>query len=457
MSDVTALYEAVDRCLAAGETIAVATIVRRKGSSPREVGAKMLIRANGDTDGTVGGGCGEADVWRAALDVMADCEPRTVLVDLTEEISMNTDGVCGGTMEIFVEPWAPEPETTDATQANGTQHDRPGVTSGQAARALTRGLLEAVAAKQTAVLATVMARTGPMPRATGDRLLVVDGEVRAGRFHAPGLQQQVLADVASVIAEGRSHVRTYALEAAPRPRATHLPEGEETFPEARALPPLSRGRERGLGGEGHRRSPELGRESRPISAASVFFELALPKPVLVIVGAGHVAIPVAEVGRLLDFDVVVIDDRPSFANRARFPSADRIVVDDFETALDALPITPSTYVVLVTRGHAHDVRSLRKIVEQPAAYIGMIGSRRRVFAVFKLLHEEGVPVDSLLRVHAPIGLDVETETPGEIAVSIGAEILKARRGGRAASLSDRTREQHRASLLKDAERWLVSR
>lgn len=440
MSDVTALYEAVDRCLAAGETIAVATIVRRKGSSPREVGAKMLIRANGDTDGTVGGGCGEADVWRAALDVMADREPRTVLVDLTEEISMNTDGVCGGIMEIFVEPWLPEPAEADAAQIDTSRLDLPGCSaSGPSARALTCALLEAVSAKRTAVLATVMACTGPMPRATGDRLLVVDGEVRAGGFHAPELQQRVLADVAAIIAEGRSCVRTYTLEPASSLHPGSLPAS--------------------VGAQGSRPdgSRPPGNEVAPTGTASVFFELALPKPVLVIVGAGHVAVPVAEVGRLLDFDVVVIDDRPSFANRARFPFADRIVVDDFETALDALPITPSTYVVLVTRGHAHDVRSLRKIIEQPAAYIGMIGSRRRVFAVFKLLHEEGVPIDALLRLHAPIGLDVETETPGEIAVSIGAEILKARRGGRAASLSDRTREQHRASLLKDAERWLVSR
>jgi xanthine dehydrogenase accessory factor len=199
----------------------------------------------------------------------------------------------------------------------------------------------------------------------------------------------------------------------------------------------------------------LGGEGLP--QVSVFFELALPRPTLVVVGAGHVAVPVAEVGRLMDFEVVVIDDRPSFANAARFPTADRILVDDFEAALDTLPITPSTYVVLVTRGHAHDVRSLRRIIEKSAAYIGMIGSRRRVFAVFKLLHEEGVPIETLLRVHAPIGLDIETETPGEIAVSIGAEILKARRGGRAASLSDRVREQHRASLLKGDERWLAAR
>jgi xanthine dehydrogenase accessory factor len=427
VSHASALYEVLDRCLAAGETTAVATIVQRKGSSPREVGAKMLIRANGDTDGTVGGGCGEAEVWRTALDVMADRESRTVVVDLTEEIAMNTDGVCGGIMEIFVEPWTPAPSDvpTAATNgaAKGSSDEGPdALGDGQGARALTRGLLEAVAAKQPALTATIVSQTGAVPSQLGAKLLVVDGEPRAGDLGWRRLQDRVLADVAAVTAGGRSHVRSYTFE-------PDLPS-----------PP----------------APTVGEEVRS-GTVSVFFEVALPKPVLVIVGAGHVAVPVAEVGRLLDFDVVVIDDRPSFANPERFPTADRIVVDDFEAALDALPITPATYVVLVTRGHAHDVRSLRRIVDKPAAYIGMIGSRRRVFAVFKLLHEEGVPIETLLRVHAPIGLDVETETPGEIAVSIGAEILKARRGGRAASLSDRVREQHRASLLKGDERWLATR
>jgi xanthine dehydrogenase accessory factor len=414
MSDATALYEALDRHLAAGETTAVATIVSRKGSSPREVGAKMLIRANGDIDGTVGGGCGEAEVWRTALDVMADREARTVIVDLTEEIAMNTDGVCGGIMEIFVEPWVPSAEALGTT--NGVK-ERSGDSqnAGGAARALARSLLEAVVAKRPAATATVVGRTGQVPSALGAKLLVVENEARAGGLGWQRLQERVLADIPAVLAEGRSHVRSY------------------TFEPDRAIGVEARG------------------------TVSVFFEVVLPKPVLVIVGAGHVAVPVAEVGRLLDFEVVVIDDRPSFANPERFPTADRIVVDDFEAALDALSITPSTYVVLVTRGHAHDVRSLRKIVDRPAAYIGMIGSRRRVFAVFKLLHQDGVPIETLLRVHAPIGLDIETETPGEIAVSIGAEILKARRGGRAASLSDRVREQHRASLMKGSERWLAPR
>jgi xanthine dehydrogenase accessory factor len=203
------------------------------------------------------------------------------------------------------------------------------------------------------------------------------------------------------------------------------------------------------GGESESRAYTLeDPRSATTGQVSVFFDLALPKPTLVVVGAGHVAVPIAQVGRLLDFDVVVIDDRPSFANADRFPDASQIIVEDFTTALDKIDITPSTYVVLVTRAHTYDVHALRKIVQKPAAYIGMIGSRRRVYAVFKLLRDEGVALDDLLRVHAPIGLDIKTETPGEIAISVGAEILKARRGGGATSMSEILRPQYRYSLSK---------
>lgn len=107
MSAAADFYARLADCLARGERVAVATIVRTRGSTPREVGARMLVHPGGGIEGTVGGGCGEAEVWRAALDVIADGVPRMVIVDLTEEISMQTDGVCGGIMEVFVEPWTP--------------------------------------------------------------------------------------------------------------------------------------------------------------------------------------------------------------------------------------------------------------------------------------------------------------------------------------------------------------
>jgi xanthine dehydrogenase accessory factor len=374
MSGPGEFYASLKRSLETEPHVAVATIVRTRGSSPREVGARMLVRPDGATDGTVGGGCGEAEVWRTALEVMADQQPRIVVVDLTNDIAMTTDGVCGGIMDIFVEPWS----------LNG--HDVAG------------GVLDAVADRRIALTATVVDATREASVELGEKALIVDGQLRDGGFGSAQLIQHTLADAETVAASGRSQVRRYPVES-----------GE----------------------------------------ASVFFDLALPKPELIVVGAGHVAVPIAQVGRLLDFRVTVVDDRPSFANAERFPTADHIIVDAFESVVDDLEITPSTYVVLVTRGHTHDVHALRKIVRQPAAYIGMIGSRRRVFAVFKLLRDEGVPVEDLLRVHAPIGLDIKTETPGEIAISVGAEILKARRGGGAASMSDLMRAQYEFSLTRD--------
>ena len=105
MSGPAEFYASLSRSLATTPRVAVATIVRTRGSSPREVGARMLIRPDGGTDGTVGGGCGEAEVWRAALEVLQDEQPRMVVVDLTNEIAMSSDGVCGGIIDIFVEPW----------------------------------------------------------------------------------------------------------------------------------------------------------------------------------------------------------------------------------------------------------------------------------------------------------------------------------------------------------------
>jgi xanthine dehydrogenase accessory factor len=373
VSGAAEFYSSLKASLATAPRVAVATIVRTRGSSPREVGARMLVRPDGATDGTVGGGCGEAEVWRAALEVIEDEQPRMVVVDLTNEIAMTSDGVCGGVLDIFVEPW----------RTNGTD--------------VAGAMLSAVSQRRSAATATVVSRSRGLPVSVGEKLMLLDGALAQGGFSWDVLQQRVMDDAPAVLAGGESKWRSY---------------------------PMDQGQ------------------------VGVFFDLAVPRPTLVVVGAGHVAMPIAEVGRLMDFEVVVIDDRPSFANAERFPHADRIIVDDFSSALDQLEITPSTFVVLVTRAHTHDVHALRKIVRRPAGYIGMIGSRRRVYAVFKLLRDEGVPLEDLMRVHAPIGLDIKTETPGEIAVSVGAELLKVRRGGGAASISEVLRPQYRYSLTR---------
>jgi xanthine dehydrogenase accessory factor len=168
----------------------------------------------------------------------------------------------------------------------------------------------------------------------------------------------------------------------------------------------------------------------------VFFEVMLAPPRLIVVGAGHIAVPLVKMAKILDFHVTVIDDRLMYANRERFPDAEEVVVSDMAQALKEMAVTASTYIVLITRGHKYDEPCLREIIHSPAKYIGMIGSKRRIKACFQRFQdEEKIAAEVLERVYAPIGLDIATETPAEIALSILAEMIKVRRGGEAASLS----------------------
>jgi xanthine dehydrogenase accessory factor len=179
----------------------------------------------------------------------------------------------------------------------------------------------------------------------------------------------------------------------------------------------------------------------------LFVEVQRRPPTLIIVGAGHVAQPLAVLGRLIDFDVVVIDDRPQYANEERFPQANRVIAAPFRATLRDWPIDADTFIVLVTRGHSHDVDCLLEVLDSPARYIGMIGSKRRVRAVFDLLEQEqGIPREKFDRVYAPIGLDIGAESPAEIGVCIIAEIVNVYRGGRAESLSDALRANSRLPL-----------
>ena len=164
-----------------------------------------------------------------------------------------------------------------------------------------------------------------------------------------------------------------------------------------------------------------------------------PPAELVIVGAGHVAQPLALLGSMLDFRVTVLDDRPEFATRERFPGAHRVMVADFADPLADIEVGDRTSIILVTRGHRHDYDCLRELARRGALprYLGMIGSKRRVRAAFEQLAAEGVPADWLTRVHAPLGLDIGAETPAEIAVAVAAEIVLAARGGSARPLSER--------------------
>jgi xanthine dehydrogenase accessory factor len=169
--------------------------------------------------------------------------------------------------------------------------------------------------------------------------------------------------------------------------------------------------------------------------AEVFFEVMTAVRKVVIVGAGHLAIPLVQFTKVLGFHTTVLDDRVIYANRERFPNADEVLTGDMAETLAGLEITPQTYIVLITRGHQFDEPCLRAVIHSPAKYIGMIGSRRRVKACFlRFREEDGIPEELLNRVHAPIGLDIQAESPEEIALAIAAELVKVRRGGSAESL-----------------------
>ena len=152
---------------------------------------------------------------------------------------------------------------------------------------------------------------------------------------------------------------------------------------------------------------------------------------VIIIGAGHIGQAVSHLGSLLDFEVTVIDDRLEFANKDRLPEADHVIVDDIGKAVQELTISTDSYIVIVTRGHRDDSDALKQCIDSNAAYIGMIGSSRKIKLMRKMFLQEGWATPTRYdRVHAPIGIDIHSKTVQEIAVSIAAEIILVKRGKR---------------------------
>lgn len=182
---------------------------------------------------------------------------------------------------------------------------------------------------------------------------------------------------------------------------------------------------------GRRALASGGVETQPLPGGGLLFAQGYrPTDRLVIAGGGHIAVELAALGDALDFRVLVMDDRPEFVEPARFAPGVETRLVDFAEAFEGIEMSASTYLVLVTRGHEHDLDCLRRVLAERArpAYVGLIGSRRRVRAAFLALRGAGVPDAEIARLHAPIGLDIGAETPAEIAVAIAAELIAVRRG-----------------------------
>jgi xanthine dehydrogenase accessory factor len=160
----------------------------------------------------------------------------------------------------------------------------------------------------------------------------------------------------------------------------------------------------------------------------IFLEPLHPAPRLIIFGAGHIGTALAQIGRMLDFSVVVVDNRPEFANRERLPWADTVIAEDYQSALKKILPLDNAYVIILTHKHAHDFEILERCVQQTFHYLGMIGSKTKVAKAFQQLREKGIGEAVIQRIHAPIGVDIGANTPAEIALSIAAELVAVRCG-----------------------------
>jgi xanthine dehydrogenase accessory factor len=159
---------------------------------------------------------------------------------------------------------------------------------------------------------------------------------------------------------------------------------------------------------------------------SIFLEPVNPMPQLFIFGAGHIGAVLSQIAKLLDFNVTVIDNRAEFADPEKLPWADSVVAGDYSKAIEQLPFSPNTYIVILTHKHGYDFEVLEKCIAKPHCYVGMIGSKKKVATCMKQLRENGISEATIKSINAPVGLDISANTPAEIAVSIVAQIVQAR-------------------------------
>jgi len=235
---------------------------------------------------------------------------------------------------------------------------------------------------------TVVETKGSTPREVGAKMLVNKDGLISGTIGGGITEAKVIEETKQALREGKGKLLTYRLTK----EQAALDEG--------AI----------CGGE-----------------MKVFIDVLQPKEKVLIFGAGHIAVCVSKLAKTVGFKVTIIDDRKEFANQDRFPEADEIIAEDTEKALTHLNITPSSYIIVLTRGHLKDEEVLGSVIRSNAAYIGMIGSRKKNATVFQHLEEQGISQDELAKVYAPIGIDIKAQTPEEIAVSIVAEIIQVKR------------------------------
>jgi xanthine dehydrogenase accessory factor len=252
-------------------------------------------------------------------------------------------------------------------------------------RLLLEAALEAIRRGERVAFATVVREQGSTPRAAGTKMLVFRDGTTRGTIGGGEMEQRVIEEARAALESGQPRLVPYAF---------------------------------GGRGEGEAWAGQN----------EVFIEVAGPSAELLIVGAGHVGQAVAELGAFLGMDCVVFDQRPECASPENFPRARQIIVGEPALELGRYAITNQSYIVIVSPSHEQDAKALAAVIRSPAAYIGLIGSRRKIARVVEMMKTQGVAQELLDRVCAPIGLGIGAETPQEIAVSILGQIIATIRG-----------------------------
>jgi xanthine dehydrogenase accessory factor len=356
----------------ASRPVAWCRLVETRGSTPQKAGAAMLVYEDGSQAGTLGGGCVEAEFKRRALALLAENRPAICTFQLDSDYGWDDGLICGGRMQILVEPIAPGDDTPYFERLPEL------VEHGQ-------GFTEAI---------------------------VFDSE--ASGLPAPS---SYLFDAQSrlLFSLPKSSVGN-ALRGVPSPRQ-YSRTATEGGPYS--APSLVTDQLRPLDSRPH-----------PYASHGVAYLPVLPRCRLVIVGGGHVGKAVADLAAELEFDVWIVDDRPEFVADLRFPRAERRISGPIDRVLPDLEITSGTYCLIVTRGHSHDQEALFHLADRGARFVGLIGSRRKIKMIFENLAAEGVSREALTKVYAPLGIDIGSQTVPEIAVSICAELVAHRNLGK---------------------------
>jgi xanthine dehydrogenase accessory factor len=349
-----------------GQRGALCTIISSKGSLPMSGKAKMLVGEDGTMVGTVGGGCLEADVWAEAQRVVKKDISKIASFILTEQHAGESGLNCGGKVEIFIEPVVP---------------DRMTAIFEEIARIRAEG-------EKGAIATVISSRIPPAMKEKSKLVLRADGTILGAIGEGGFIEDYVRQKAEEVMREDYLTILQFEVN------------DEE--------------------------AQRWGLE--PGDALDVFVEPIVAIPTLYLFGGGHVSLQIAKVAKMVGFKIVVIDDRPAFANKERFPMADDTRVEDLYTVFERLKIDDQSYIVAVTRGHQHDEPVIEQAIRTDARYIGMIGSKRKISRMWKKLIERGADKNRLAQVHAPIGLEIGADTPEEIAVSIVAQLIQSRRG-----------------------------